>query len=120
MSDNQSDEKWAVNLAFVGNKETVKKVVKLVNEMEESGTIQDFNMIEGPFSKLQDLLKDRKQNLIAPPPMVTAPTAALPPVTVPTQRAEVPSATQLSPIDEIDDDSGFTITLHFDEDYDDD
>ncbi|WP_445778316.1 hypothetical protein [Shewanella sp.] len=60
MSD---DEKWATNVAFVGNEETVKKILKKLNQLEESGEIEDLTGIEGPFESLQPMLKRRVENL---------------------------------------------------------
>jgi hypothetical protein len=60
MSD---DEKWATNVAFVGNEETVKKILKKLGQLEESGEIEDLTGIEGPFDSLQPMLKRRVENL---------------------------------------------------------
>ena len=57
------DEKWATNIAFVGNEKTVKKVLKKLNELEEKGEIEDLTGIEGPFDSLQVMLKRRAENL---------------------------------------------------------
>lgn len=57
------DEKWATNIAFVGNEKTVKKVIKKLNELEEKGEIEDLTGIEGPFDSLQVMLKRRVDNL---------------------------------------------------------
>jgi uncharacterized protein YjgD (DUF1641 family) len=57
-------EKWAANVAFVGNKDTVKKILNMINELEESGELQDCTGIDGPFDSLQDLLKRRADNLM--------------------------------------------------------
>jgi hypothetical protein len=61
MSDD--NEKWAANIAFVGNKKEVKQLLKMFQESEEGGHIQDLNLIEGPFDSLQLMLKKRKENL---------------------------------------------------------
>lgn len=60
MSD---DEKWATNVAFVGSEETVKKILKKLSQLEESGEIEDLTGIEGPFDSLQPMLKRRVENL---------------------------------------------------------
>lgn len=60
MSD---EEKWATNVAFVGNEATVKKILKKLGELEESGEIEDLTGIEGPFDSLQPMLKRRVENL---------------------------------------------------------
>lgn len=57
-------EKWAANVAFVGNKDTVKKILDIINELEESGELQDCTGIDGPYDSLQDLLKRRVDNLL--------------------------------------------------------
>jgi hypothetical protein len=60
MSD---EEKWAANVAFVGDEKTVKKILKKLSELEEKGEITDLTGIEGPFDSLQKLLKRRVDNL---------------------------------------------------------
>lgn len=53
MSD---DEKWATNVAFVGSEETVKKILKKLGQLEESGEIEDLTGIEGPFDSFSQCL----------------------------------------------------------------
>ena len=57
-------EKWAATVAFVGNKDTVKKILDIINGLEESGELQDCTGIDGPYDSLQDLLKRRVDNLL--------------------------------------------------------
>jgi hypothetical protein len=59
----ESQEKWAANIAFVGDKETVKELLKMFSKLEEEGRIKDFNKIDGPYDSLQTMLKRRKENL---------------------------------------------------------
>ena len=59
-----NDEKWAANIAFVGSKEKVKKILKIVEELEDNGDIEDYTGIEGPFDSLQLMLKRRVENLV--------------------------------------------------------
>ena len=64
MSDDDKKEQiWAANIAFVGDKSKVKALIKQFQQAEESGGISDFTQINGPFDRLQDLLKDRVKNL---------------------------------------------------------
>lgn len=56
-------EKWATNVAFVGDEKTVKKILKKLGELEGGGEIQDLTGIEGPFDSLQLMLKRRVENL---------------------------------------------------------
>lgn len=60
MSD---EEKWAANVAFVGNKEAVREILKLVNSLEENGKINEVTSIDGPYESLQLMLKRRVENL---------------------------------------------------------
>lgn len=57
------DEKWAANIAFVGSKETVKKIIEMIEELEDNGEIEDYTGIEGPYDSLQLMLKRRVENL---------------------------------------------------------
>lgn len=57
------DEKWAANIAFVGNKEKVKKILEMVEQLEDAGEIEDYTGIEGPYDSLQLMLKRRVENL---------------------------------------------------------
>lgn len=58
------EEKWAANIAFVGSKEKVKAILKMVDELEEQGHIEDYTGIEGPYDSLQLMLKRRVENLV--------------------------------------------------------
>ena len=57
------NEKWAVNIAFVGDKELVMDIIKQVEYLEEQGHLNDCTTIQGPFESLQGMLKDRIKNL---------------------------------------------------------
>lgn len=57
------DEKWAANIAFVGSKEKVKKILEMVEELEDAGEIEDYTGIDGPYDSLQLMLKRRVENL---------------------------------------------------------
>ena len=63
MSEDNEKEKWAANFAFTGNEEAIKKVKDLLNNLEESGHINDVTGISGPFESLQLMLKRRVENL---------------------------------------------------------
>lgn len=60
MSDN---EPWAANIAFTGSKSATKKILKMIDELEEDGEIKDVTGIEGPYESLQLMLKRRSENL---------------------------------------------------------
>lgn len=62
-SDKKTEEKWAANIAFTGDEATVKKVIKLVESLENEGKIDDFTWIDGPHESLQLMLKRRVENL---------------------------------------------------------
>ena len=67
--DEKKERKWAANIAFVGDESKVKALIKFFKEEEAKGGICDFSRIDGPHEKLQDLLKDRVNNLsLSPPP----------------------------------------------------
>jgi hypothetical protein len=58
-----NDEKWAANIAFTGSKENVKKILAMVEELEDKGEIEDYTEIDGPYDSLQQMLKRRVENL---------------------------------------------------------
>ena len=62
-----NDEKWAANIAFTGSKENVKKILALVEELEDKGEIEDYTEIDGPYDSLQLMLKRRVENLSLEP-----------------------------------------------------
>lgn len=89
MSGEQNKErKWAANIAFVGDESKVKALIKYFKEEEAKGGISDFSRIDGPHDKLQDLLKDRVENLSLPTPL--KPKADLPKLS-PTDPSDVVS-----------------------------
>ncbi|SMF22312.1 hypothetical protein [Pseudogulbenkiania subflava] len=57
------EEKWAANIAFVGSKEKVKEILKMIEKLEEQGELEDYTGIEGPYDSLQLMLKRRNENL---------------------------------------------------------
>jgi len=63
MEDEKIEEKWAGNFAFTGNEATVKKVKKILDELEANGEIDDITGILGPHESLQLMLKRRVENL---------------------------------------------------------
>ena len=73
--DKKIEEKWAANIAFTGDEATVKKVIKLVESLEEEGKVGDFTWIDGPYDSLQLMLKRRAENLA----LSIEPPKALPP-----------------------------------------
>jgi hypothetical protein len=66
--DDKKERKWAANIAFVGDESKVKKLIEYFKEEEKNGGISDFTRIDGPYEKLQDMLKDRAKNLSLPSP----------------------------------------------------
>jgi hypothetical protein len=58
-----NEEKWAVNVAFVCDEKTAKRVLKAISGLEEKGEITDLTGIEGPYNSLQIMLKRRLENL---------------------------------------------------------
>jgi hypothetical protein len=63
MTKEVEKKKWAANIAFVGDKDEVKSYIKILEEKEEQGKIEDLTLIEGPYDNLQKMIKDRKKNL---------------------------------------------------------
>lgn len=57
------DKKWAANIAFTGDEDTVKKIIAFVEKLEGEGKIEDYTWIDGPHQSLQELLKRRAVNL---------------------------------------------------------
>ncbi|HCE3205328.1 hypothetical protein P3633_22850 [Vibrio parahaemolyticus] len=100
------DEKWATNLAFVGNEQTVKKIIRKLNELEDSGEIEDLTGIEGPFESLQPMLKRRVENLALGADVQTDP--------IPTELTKLSSDIPVD--DEIDDEDWFDEDNDFEDD----
>ncbi|EJD6080890.1 hypothetical protein M0L39_RS09835 [Providencia rettgeri] len=57
------DRKWAANIAFVGSKDKVKKILEMVEQLDDAGEIEDYTGIDGPYDSLQLMLKRRVENL---------------------------------------------------------
>ncbi len=66
--DDKKERKWSANIAFSGDESKVKELIRLFKEEEAKGGITDFTRIDGPHERLQDLLKDRVNNLSLSPP----------------------------------------------------
>ncbi|MBK1820493.1 hypothetical protein [Burkholderia orbicola] len=61
--DKKVEEKWAANIAFTGDEQTVKKVLNFLDGLENEGKIGDYTGINGPYESLQLMLKRRVENL---------------------------------------------------------
>ncbi|MHA7122286.1 hypothetical protein ACWV16_16480 [Achromobacter xylosoxidans] len=75
MAENNEKKKWAANIAFTGDEDTVKKVLDFVERLEGEGKIGDYTGIDGPYDSLQLMLKRRVENLA----LGVEPPKALPP-----------------------------------------
>lgn len=63
MAESNEKKKWAANIAFTGDEDTVKKVLDFVEGLENEGRIGDYTGIDGPYESLQLMLKRRVENL---------------------------------------------------------
>jgi hypothetical protein len=105
--DDKKERKWAANIAFVGDESKVKALIRFFKEEEAKGGISDFTRIDGPYERLQDLLKDRVNNLSLSPP--------------PPEKVELPEPTSTDASDVVAYKSNYELDMpldDFDEDLD--
>jgi len=62
MSDKSKDP-WTANIGISGDKETVQKIIKLIEAEEEEGKLTEVSRIDGPYESLRLMMKRRQENL---------------------------------------------------------
>ncbi|MEQ9898020.1 hypothetical protein ABRP59_00075 [Pectobacterium punjabense] len=59
----ESDDLWTANIGISGKKDTVRKILKLIEAEEEGGNLTEVSRIDGPDASLRLMMKRRRENL---------------------------------------------------------